>query len=114
VFSLRAQEALRGSREASRGARLDGGGSEWPVHDGQAWVAASTPCVERTPANSCSGGAESVLGSTVVASGCFIGAGAGLGVAWCGRTGPSTGACSSALEQVEHADICFCPGSNAC
>jgi hypothetical protein len=72
VFSLRAQEALRGSREASRGARLDGGGSEWPVHDGQAWVAASTPCAERTPANSCSGGAESVLGSTVVASGCFI------------------------------------------
>jgi hypothetical protein len=29
VFGLRAQEALRGSREASRGAGLDGGGPKW-------------------------------------------------------------------------------------
>jgi hypothetical protein len=53
-----------------------------------------------------------------VASGCFIGMGVGegtgSGVAWRGRTGPSAGACSGAPEQVEHVDVCFCPGSNAC
>ena len=56
----------------------------------------------------------------VVASRGFIGVdmGAGVGtgssIVWRGRVGPSAGACSGAPEQVEHVDICFCPGSNAC
>jgi hypothetical protein len=82
--------------EASRGVGLDGGGPKWSVHGGRAWAAAGTPCVGRTPANSCSGGAESERGSTVVASGGFIGVGAGSGITRRGRTGPSTGVCSSA------------------
>jgi hypothetical protein len=62
---------------------LDGGGLEWPVHGGRAQAVAGTPCADRTPVNSCSGGAEGMRGSTVLASGCFIGEGegAGLGVA---------------------------------
>jgi hypothetical protein len=85
-----------------RGAGLDGGGLEWLVHSGRARAAAGTPCIERTPMNLCSGGAEGVRGSMVVASGCFIGMGAGEGVglvvAWHGRAGPSAGACSGAPE----------------
>jgi hypothetical protein len=117
VFGLRAREALRGSREASRGDGLDGGGLEWRVHGGCPWAADGTPCAERTPANSCSGGAEGVRGSTVAAWGCFIGAGtgegAGSGVAWRGHAGPSAWACSGVPGQVEHVDVCFCPCSNA-
>jgi hypothetical protein len=97
---------------------LDGGGPEWLVHGGRARAADGTPCIERTPANSCSGGAEGVRGSTVTASGCFIGTGvgegAGSGVAWRGRAGPSAWACSGAPGQVKHVDVCFCPRSNAC
>jgi hypothetical protein len=95
---------------------LDGGGPEWPVHGGQAQAAAGTPCTERTPANSCSGRAKGVRGSTVVASSCFLGAGegAGEGGAWREHAGSSAGACSGTPEQVEHVDVCFCPGSNAC
>jgi hypothetical protein len=63
VFGLRAREALQGSREASREAGFDGGGPEWPVHGGRARAAAGTPCAERTPANSCLGGAKSVGGA---------------------------------------------------
>jgi hypothetical protein len=112
---LRAQEALRGYREASCGAGSGGGGSEWPVHGGQARAAGGAPCSRKTPANSGSGGAECVCGSTDVALGCFIGAGEGAGssVAWRGRAGPSAWACSSAPEEVEHVEVCFCP-SNAC
>jgi hypothetical protein len=62
VFGLRAREALQGSREASRGAGLDGGGPEWLVHGGWAWSADGTPRAERTPANSCSGGVGGVRG----------------------------------------------------
>jgi hypothetical protein len=36
---LRAREALRGSREASSGAGLGGGGLERPVHSGRARAA---------------------------------------------------------------------------
>jgi hypothetical protein len=59
-------------------------------------AAAGTPCAERTPAILRLGGAESERGRTVKASVGFIGAGmgAGLGVAWRGRAGPSTRACS--------------------
>jgi hypothetical protein len=118
VFGLRAQEALRGSREASRGVRLNEGWPEWPVHGGRARAADGTPCSGRTPANSCSGRAEGVRGSTVVALGCFIGVGtsegAGSGVAWRGRAGPSAGACSGAPGQVEHVYVCFYPCSNVC
>jgi hypothetical protein len=92
-FGLRAQEALRGSRDASQGVGLDGGGPEWPVHSGRARAAAGTPCAGRTPGNSCSGRAESERGNTVVASGGFIGVGAGVGlgsgIARCGRAGTS-------------------------
>jgi hypothetical protein len=63
-----------------------------------------------------------------MALGCYIGAGAGAGagtgvgegegmgsgVALRGRTGPSAWACSGVPEEVEHADVCFCPCSNAC
>jgi hypothetical protein len=118
VLGLRAREALQGSREASRGAGLGGGGPEWPVRGGWARAADGTPCSERTPANSGSGGAEGVRGSTVSALSYFIGAGvgedAGSGVAWHGRGEPSAWACSGAPEQVEHVDVCFCPCSNAC
>jgi hypothetical protein len=82
VFCMRAREALWGSREASRGARLDGGGPEWPVHGGWARAADGTPHAERTPANSCSARVGGVRGSTIIALGCFIGVGSG--VAWRG------------------------------
>jgi hypothetical protein len=116
VFGLWAREALWGSREASRGAGLGGGGPEWLVHGGRARAADVTPCSGRTPAKSSSGGAKGVWGSTVAALSCFIGAGEGTGsgVAWRGRAGPSTWACFGASEQVEHVDVCFCPCSNAC
>jgi hypothetical protein len=113
ALDLRAREALRGSREASRGARFGGGGPEWPVHGGRAQEADGTSCSERTLANSGSGGAEGVRGSTVVALSCFIGAGAGEGVTRRGHAGPSAWACSSTPEQVKHVDVCFCPCSNA-
>jgi hypothetical protein len=100
VFGLRVREALWSSGEASRGVGLDGGGPEWPVHGGRARAAAGRPCAEGTPAISCSGGAESERGRTVMASVCFIGAGAGVGagsgVARRGHAGPSAGACSGA------------------
>jgi hypothetical protein len=104
VFGLRAREALRSSREAIQGVGLDGGGPEWPVHGGRARAAAGTPFAGRTPANSCSDESKSEQGSTVMASVCFIGAGmgAGSGVVRRGSVGPSTGACSSVPEQVEH------------
>jgi hypothetical protein len=94
--------------------RLDGGGPEWPVHSGRARAATGTPCAGRTSGNSCSGGAESERGSTVVASDGFIGVGAGSGIARRGRTGTSAGACSGVPEQVEHVCVFFCPSSNAC
>jgi hypothetical protein len=74
--------SFMGSREASRGARLDGGGPEWPVHGGWARAADGTPHAERTPANSCSARVGGVRGSTIIALGCFIGVGSG--VAWRG------------------------------
>jgi hypothetical protein len=46
ALDLRAQEALRGSREASRGAGLGGGRSDWPIHGGRARAADGTPCSE--------------------------------------------------------------------
>jgi hypothetical protein len=75
----------------SQGIGLDGGGQEWLVHGGRARAAAGTPCARRTPANSCSGGAESERGSMVVASGGFIGAARAhgaehQGVLWRART----------------------------
>jgi hypothetical protein len=79
VFGLRVWEALRSSREASRGVGLDGCWPEWLIHGGRARASAGTPCVGRTPANLCSGGTESERGSTVVASGDFIGARVGAG-----------------------------------
>jgi hypothetical protein len=109
-----AWEALRGSREASRGAGLGGGGPEWLVHGGQAWAADGTPCSERTPANSGSSGAKGVRESTVTTLGCFIGAGVGSGIAWRGCVEPSAWACSGAPEEVEQVDVCFCSCSNAC
>jgi hypothetical protein len=120
VLGLRAREALRSSREASRGVGLDGGGPGWPVHGGRARAAAGMPCAGRTPANPCSGGAESERESTVVASGGFIGTGVGVGVgagsdvARRGSTGPSAGACSGAPGQIEHVCVFFCPSSSAC
>jgi hypothetical protein len=63
-------------------------------------VAAGTPCAKGTPTISCSGGAESKRGSTIMASIYFIGTGAGVGagsgVARRGCAGPSAGACSEA------------------
>jgi hypothetical protein len=118
AFGLRARKALRGSREASRGAGSGGGGPKWPVHGGRAWAADGASCSGKTPANSGSGGAEGVRGSTVTTLGCFIGTGvgegAGSGVAWCGRAGLSAWACSGAPKEVEHVEVCFCPCSNAC
>jgi hypothetical protein len=120
VLGLRAREALRSSGEASRGVGLYGGGPEWPVHGGRDRAAAGMPCAGGTPANLCSGGAESERGSTVVASGGFIGTGvgvgvgAGSGVARRGRTGPSARACSGAPGQIEHVCVFFCPSSRAC
>jgi hypothetical protein len=81
-------------------------------------VADGASCSGKTLANSGSSGAEGMRGSTVVALGCFIGAGAGegvgSGVAWSGRVGPSAWACSSTREEVEHVEVYFCPCSNAC
>jgi hypothetical protein len=81
-------------------------------------AAAGTPCIEETPAISCSGGAESERWSTVKASICFIGVsagvGAGSGVAQRGRAGPSVVACSGMPGQVEHVCVFFCPSSRAC
>jgi hypothetical protein len=55
--------------------------------------AASTPCVERSPTNLCSGGVGSEWGCTVKPGVGFIDAGAGVGegLAWLGaaRVGPS-------------------------
>ena len=104
VFGLRAWEALRGSREASLGVGLDGGGPEWPVHGGRARAAVGMPCAGRTPAKSCSGGAESEPGTTVVASGGFTGVGGGAGsdFARSERVRLSAGACSGVPKQVEH------------
>jgi hypothetical protein len=111
LFSLRVREALRSSREASRGVGLDGGGPEWPVHGGRTRAAAGTSCAEGTPAISCSGGAESERGSTVKASVGFIvvGVGAGLGVAR-GR------ALGRALARQDMSNTCvfFYPSSRAC
>jgi hypothetical protein len=62
----------------------------------EARATVGTPCAERTPAILRLGGAESERGHTVKASVGFIGVGmgAGLGVSWRGRAGPSTRACS--------------------
>jgi hypothetical protein len=79
VFGLRAREALRGSREASSGAGLGGGGLERPVHSGRARAAGGASCSGESPANSGLGGTKGVRGSKVEALGCFIGAGAGEG-----------------------------------
>jgi hypothetical protein len=57
-------------------------------------------------------GSESERGSTVVASGGFIGAGSGI--TQHGRVGPSAGACSVVPEHVEHVCVFLCPSSNAC
>jgi hypothetical protein len=100
VFGLRVREALQSSWEASWGFGLDGGGSEWPVHGGRARATTSTPCAEGTPTISCSGGAESERGSTVMASFCFIGTGTGVGV-W-GR------APERALARQDRSNTCAC------
>jgi hypothetical protein len=114
---LKAREALRGSREASRGAGSGGGGPEWPVHEGRARAADGVSCSGKIPANLGSSGAEGVRGTTVAALGCFIGTGtgegAGSGVAWRGHAGPSAWACSGTPEEVEYMEVCFCPCSNA-
>jgi hypothetical protein len=118
VLGLRAREALRSSREASRRVGLDGGGPEWPVHGGQSTGGRWHAVRRGNSAILCSGGAESERGSTVKASVCFIGASTGMdagsGVARCGRAGPSAGACSGVTGQVEHVCVFFCPSSNAC
>jgi hypothetical protein len=116
VFGLRVHEALHSYGEVSRGVALDGGGLEWRVHGGRARATVDTPCAGRTPTNSCSGGAKSERGSTVVASGGFIGAGmgAGSGIVRRGHEGPSAGACSGAPGQIEHVCVFFCPSSSAC
>jgi hypothetical protein len=68
--------------------------------------------------NLCSGEVESERGRMVEASTGFIGVGAsvGTGLAWRGvvRAGSSAGACSGALECVEHVGVCFCLRSNVC
>jgi hypothetical protein len=97
---------------------LDGGGPEWPVHGGRGsgdrWhtVRRGTPAILRL------GGAESERGCTIKALVGFIGAdasvGAGSDIAWRGRAGPSAGACSGMLGQVEHVFVSFCPSSSAC
>jgi hypothetical protein len=81
-------------------------------------AAAGTPCAEQSPVILRSGEVESERGRTVEASVGFIGAGAcvGMGLAWrdAVRAGLSAGACSGALERVEHVGVCFCLSSNAC
>jgi hypothetical protein len=91
VLGLRACKALRGSGEASREVGLDGGEPVWPV---PVRATAGTSCSGRTPTNSCSGGAESERESTFVASGDFIGTGAG---AW-GRALRRALACQNRLN----------------
>jgi F0F1-type ATP synthase membrane subunit c/vacuolar-type H+-ATPase subunit K len=61
------------------------------------WAAAGTLCADRSPVNLRSGEVESERGRRVEASVGFIGAGVGMGLAWCGavRAGSSAGACSS-------------------
>jgi hypothetical protein len=118
LFGLRAREALRGSREASSGAGLGGGGLEWPVHSGRARAAGGASCSGESPTNSGLGETKGVRGSKVEALGCFIGAGAGegagSGVARRGHVGSGARACSGAQAKVEHVDVCFCSCSNAC
>ena len=74
-------------------------------------MAADTQCTEQTPVIWRSGEVESERGRTVEALAGFIGAsaGSGTGLAWRGvvRAGSSAGACSGALECVEHVGVCF-------
>jgi hypothetical protein len=79
-------------------------------------AAAGTPCAEQSLVNLRSSEVESERGRTVEASVGFIGAGMGTGLAWRGavRAGSSAGACSGALERVEHVGVCFCLCSNVC
>jgi hypothetical protein len=81
-------------------------------------AAAGTPCAERSPVILRSGGVESERGCMVKALVGFIGAARAWarGLAWRDAmcAGPSAGACSSALERVEHVGVCFCLCSNAC
>jgi hypothetical protein len=113
VLGLRAREASRSSERLAEGLDwMEVGRSGRSMVVG-ARVAAGTLCAEGTPTISCAGGAESERGSTINASVCFIGTGAGVGavsgVVRRGRVGPSAGVCSSMLGQVEHVCVFFCP-----
>jgi hypothetical protein len=77
---------------------MDGGGPKWLVHVGRTRVAAGTPCAEGTPTISCSGGAESERGSTVMASVFFIGVGVGAG----------SGVARRALARQDMLNTCVC------
>jgi hypothetical protein len=61
---------------------------------------------------------ESEWGHTVEALDGFIGtgAGSGTGLAWrgVGRVGSGAGRALARSGHVEHAEVCFCPCSNAC
>jgi hypothetical protein len=118
VFGLRARGASRSSGEASRGLDWIEVGRSGRSMVAGAQTAPGTPCAEGTLAILRLGRAESERGSTVKASVRFIGAGTGMGaessVARRGRAGPSAGACSGMLGQVEHVFGSFCPSSSAC
>jgi hypothetical protein len=81
-------------------------------------AAAGTLCAEQSPVIFHSNEVESERGRTVEALVGFIGTGVGVGMvlAWRAavRAGPSAGACSGALERVEHVGVCSCLCSNVC
>jgi hypothetical protein len=71
-----------------------------------------------TPVIWCSDEVERVRGSTIEASGGFIGAGAGNGAgsAWrdAGHAGAGVGRALVSSERVEHVALCFCSCSTLC
>jgi hypothetical protein len=79
-------------------------------------AAAGTLCAEQSSVIFHSSEVESEQGRTVEALVGFIGTGVGTVLAWreAVRAGPSTGACSSAPERVEHVGVCSCLCSNVC
>jgi hypothetical protein len=65
-----------------------------------------------------SGEVKSERGRTVETLAEFIGvgAGSGMGLAWCGavRAGSGIGRALARSGCVENVEVCFCPCSNAC
>jgi hypothetical protein len=118
VLDLRAREALRSSGRLAEGLDCMEVGQSGRSMVVGARAAAGTPCAEGTLAISCSGGADSERGRMVMASVCFVGVGAGVGmgssVVRRRRAGPSARACSGMPGPVEHVCVFFCPSSNAC